>query len=145
LEVPAVRGTVLALSSVLLGLQGKSLPWVSSPEDTVWLSPQNTFAATDTLAVFAEGYGLAPGTSYTLHVGLTRQRSALVRLLKGKRESVALTEHLSFPEATGQIRRAISLQGLEPGKYELVVRLEGGGKEVLRRRTMVIGEASSLK
>ncbi len=139
LAVPSVRGNVLALSSVLLGLQGKSLPWVPSPEDTVWLSPQNSYAASDTLAVFAEGYGLAPGTSYTLHVGLTRQRSALIRLIKGKRESVTLTEQLSFPEVTGQIRRAISLQGLEPGKYELVVRVEGGGKEVLRRRTLVIG------
>jgi hypothetical protein len=140
LSVPDVGSGVLGLSSILFGTAGRSLAWPVTPDDTVWLAPQNSFVASDTLAVFVEGYGLHPGTSYVVHLGLTRQRGVLARLIRGKHESVTLTERLTFGSQTGQIRRAISLKGLEPGKYELQVQVEGGGKSVLRRRTLIIEE-----
>jgi hypothetical protein len=138
LRVPDPHGNALALSSVVIGVPGRSLPWEAAAADTVWLSPQSSYTAADTLALFVEGYGLRPGVRYTVHFGLTRQRSALVRLLKGHRESVALSEQLTFPAATGAIRRAISLQGLEPGNYQLQVTVDGAGGEVVRRRTLVV-------
>jgi hypothetical protein len=138
LRVPDPHGSVLALSSVVIGVPGRSLPWEAATADTVWLSPQSSYTAADTLALFVEAYGLRPAVRYTLHFGLTRQRSALVRLLKGHRESVALSEQLSFPATTGEIRRAISLQGLEPGNYQLQVTIAGGGGAVVRRRTLIL-------
>ena len=95
----------------------------------------------DTLSLFLEAYGLHPGAQYTMHVGLTRQRSALVRLLKGHKEAVTLTETLAFPAVVGQVRRGIALQGLDPGTYQLEVKVDDGRQSVTRRRTLVIEKA----
>jgi hypothetical protein len=138
LRVPDPHGDALALSSVLIGVPGRSLPWEAAAADTVWLSPQSSFTPSDTLALFLEAFGLRPGVRYTVHFGLTRQRSALVRLLKGHRESVSLSEQLTFPAPTGEIRRAISLQGIEPGNYQLQVTVDGGGAAVVRRRSLMV-------
>lgn len=143
LAVPNVHGNVLALSSILLGLPGRSLAWLPAGDDTVWLAPGNSYRASDTVAVFLEGYGLRPGTTYTVHLGLTRQQSALTRLIRGHRESVTLTERLTFPEATGQIRRALALQGLQAGVYRMQVLVEGGGAQVARWRTIVVEETKT--
>jgi len=140
LRVPDPAGPTLALSSVVIGTPGRSLPWAAAADDTVWFSPQSRYYAADTLALFVEVYGLRPGVRYTAHFGLTRQRSVIARLLMGHRESVTLSEPLTAPGPTGQLRRAISLQGLEPGNYQLQVVVEGGGTSVVRRRTLVLQE-----
>jgi len=139
LVVPDVRSGPLALSSIILGIAGRSLPWVVTPGDTAWLAPHSNFLSRDTLSLFLESYGLLPGVNYTVHIGVTRERGALVRLLKGHRESVTLTEHFTASGATGQIRRALALQGLEPGNYRLQVVVEAPGvKPVMRQRSLVI-------
>ena len=95
-------------------------------------------STSDTLAVFFQAFGIDTATTYTLHIGLTRRRSTLVRLLSGKREAVTVSERLRFPDQIGEVRRSLALNGLEPGQYQLDVVIEGRGEQVVRRRFLVV-------
>jgi hypothetical protein len=138
LGVPDIHAGKLTASSVLLGVAGRSLPWAPVGGDTVWLGVQNRYTARDTVAVYFEAIGVHPETSYTVHLGLTRQHGPIARLLAGHREAVTVTERLTFPGEIGVVRRAIALRGLQPGDYQLDVVIEGGGERVARRRVFVI-------
>jgi hypothetical protein len=138
LDVPAVRDTALAVSSVLLGIPGRVLPWVDAPGDTAWLSPENVYPRGETMSVFFQLYGLRPRTTYTVRLGLLRQRSFLSRLFGSGSESVVLREELQFPGSTADIRRAIALQGVPAGRYRLDLTVEGNGVRLERRRGIVV-------
>lgn len=138
LEIPDARSGHLSGSSVLLGVPHKGLTWSPAIGDTVWLTAQNQYSTGDTLAVFFQAFGLDTAVTYTLQIGLTRRRSALVRLISGKREAVTLSERIRFPGESGEVRRALALNGLAPGQYQLDVVIEGGGERVMRRRFLVV-------
>jgi hypothetical protein len=138
LDVPAVRDTSLGVSSVLLGIPGRVLPWIDAPGDTAWLSPDNVYPRGETMSVFFQLYGLRPRTPYTVRLGLLRQRSFLSRLFGSGTESVVLREELQFPGSTADIRRAIALQGVPAGRYQLELTVEGNGTRVERRRGVVV-------
>ncbi|HEY3933556.1 MAG TPA: hypothetical protein VGL65_02980 [Gemmatimonadales bacterium] len=142
LDVPAVRGADLALSSILLGVPGKVLPWVATPGDTIWISPDNIYRRGDTMAVFFQLYGVHRGESYTVQLGLRRQRSFLSRLMGSADESVILREELHFPGPTAEIRRAIALDGVAAGKYQLELVVSGNGSRLVRRRGVIVENSS---
>lgn len=138
LEVPDPNGPRLAASSAVVGTIHHALTWQPMPGDTVWLGAQNQYSTNDTVAVFFQAFGIDPAVTYVVHIGLTRQRSTLVKLLSGKKEAVTLSERLTFPSGVGEIRRTIPLKGLEPGQYQLDVVIEGGGQRVIRRRFLAV-------
>jgi hypothetical protein len=138
LTVPDVHGDTLALSSLLVGIADKSLPWAVTARDTAWLDAAHVYSPRDTLGVYFEAYGAEPGTPYTMRIAVTRERSVLERLITGRHDAIALTEQLQFNHPTGTVRRAIDLAGLEKGTYLLEVAVERGKQRMVRRRTITV-------
>jgi hypothetical protein len=138
LAAPMVHGGSLDLSSIVIGVPGRALRWVASPADTAWFAAQSNYTANDTVALFIEAYGVKPGKQYDMQLSVVREQGVIARLLKGHKEAVRLSEKVSFAADVGEIRRSLALQGLEPGTYQLEVRMSADGEVSTRRRTLII-------
>ena len=138
LVVPDPRADTLAVSALMVGVEGKSLSWVPAPSDTAWIDAGGIYAPTDTVVVYAEAYGLKPNAQTTLRLAITRQRSGVSRLLGRTETEIAITDRLMLGAPTAPIRRALDLRQLAPGVYTLELRLEQGGRAVVRRRALVV-------
>lgn len=138
LRVPDPEGRALAVSSLVLGTREASVPWIAAPGDTVWMSPFNQYRSDDTVSLYAQAYGLVPGRPYAIRVAFTRQRSALMRFLKGHRETITLTEQLHPDAPTATIERRVALELLDPGRYQVDLIVDGGGSRAVARNEVEI-------
>lgn len=136
---PAVDGRRLEASALLVGREGRSLPWAATPRDTAWLDAGGAYPAGDTLTVYAEAYGLRPGAPVDVAITLTRERGGVAGFFLGRRgEAVALRERLTADEPTLRIRRAVGLASLEPGRYAVELEVRSRGASVVRHRGITI-------
>ena len=111
-------GSQLAVSDLVLSKGGKGALWVPAPGDSAWFNPRTTWDRNDTLAVYHEIYGLAPGEGYREELVLRRGRKAELTLGWSGVASGEVT----------RIARTLSLERVKPGKYvmEFVVRHADG-------------------
>lgn len=139
LVAPRPDAPALELSAVLLGIAGRSLPWQVTASDTAWLDAGGIYAASDTLAMYLEAYGLHPEAPATLTVAISRPRTGLARLLGGHKTELALAEEIGHRDTPVlRLHRAIALGELEPGTYALEVTVTSQGQSVVRRRGFVV-------
>ncbi|MGH7582978.1 MAG: hypothetical protein ACREL5_07130, partial [Gemmatimonadales bacterium] len=138
LLVPDFGGRQLTMSSVVMGIPNRSLAWLDVHGDTVWLAPQSLYHTGDTVAVYAQAFGLRPGTAYSVKVTVQRRRSFLGRLLGSGSDAVTIAGSAVLAGAGSSIRRLIPLAGLHPGNYRLLVELEGNGERIERDRGLLI-------
>lgn len=138
LVVPRPDASSPELSAMLVGRPGRSLSWQATAVDTAWLDAGGIYAATDTLAVYAEAYGLTPGREATMRLAVTRRRSGLVRLLGGEARALEISERFMVGAPMTVFRRDIALGGLEPGQYALRLTLESGGTIIERNRGLTV-------
>ncbi len=124
-------GSRLALSDLVLGKPGIGAPWVPAAADTAYFTPRGSWARGDTLALYHEIYGLAPGSGYTARISVRRGRR------------VALTtgwEGLAEGTVT-RVARRLSLASLRPGNYLLELELrDPAGRRATSRRSIRITE-----
>jgi GWxTD domain-containing protein len=118
LEVRPFDGTSLVVSDLVLSKERRGAAWVPSPGDTAYFTPRHTWRRSDTIILYHEIYGLAPGTPYT----------ARLVLRKGRRPALTLQWE---GRATGEItrvRRSLSFATVRRGDYQLEVEIsdEGG-------------------
>jgi hypothetical protein len=121
-----------------VGRQQLSLPWQATPTDTAWLDAGGIYASGDTLAVYAEAYGLPAGVPVEVSLSLTRERTGLSRVLGGRQQVVALGERLTSPGGPLRIRRQLGLGDVAPGQYALELVISSGGQQIVRRRGLTI-------
>jgi hypothetical protein len=138
LVAPAPDARSLEVSAVLVGRTGRSLPWEVTPRDTAWLDAAGVYAPGDTLTIYTEAYGIAPGSDATMRLALTRHRGGLGRLLFGDHTAVSITERVVSREWIVPFRREVGLGGIEPGDYTLQVTITAGGRTVERLRGLTI-------
>jgi hypothetical protein len=133
--VPAVGGTRLDLSALLLGRHGRSLPWAVTPADTAWLDAGGVYAPGDTVSVYAEVRGAARGRPLTATLELARRRKGLGRIFGTWRTVVTLREPIEAgPNRLTTVQRSIDLADLEPGSYRLTLTVDDGRTRVIRQR-----------
>lgn len=135
---PRIAGRRLEASALLIGRERVSLPWEATPSDTAWLDAGGIYSANDTLAVYAEAYGLAAGVPVEVSLSLTRERTGLSRLLGGRQQVIALSERITSPGGPLRLRRQLGLGEVAPGQYVLELVVSGGGQRVVRRRGLTI-------
>ncbi len=138
LVVPAIHGDSIALSALLVGVHARSLPWAATPADTAWLDAGGRYTPSDTLVIYTEAYGLRAGSVASVRLSVTRRRTGMARVLGGAETAIALTERVTPEERTIAIRRTIGLGELQPGSYILEMRVEQGGRSIVRRRGLTI-------
>ena len=127
--VPDPKSDPLSLSSLLIGVHGRSLPWAVTQADSVWLDASNSFVAGDTLGVYFETYGVHPGAPYTVHLAVTREHGVIGNLIKGHKDAVTLTERVTFADSGAASSSGGSISpGWEAGTYSLQVTVDGGGR-----------------
>jgi GWxTD domain-containing protein len=130
------------LSDLALGAGLAPLSWSPDGADTVLFNPLGVYSHTDTLQVYYELFGIAPGAGYETEIEVRKGRGGgLLRKIFGGGSAIRLRfeEHASA-EGSG-IHRDISLQKLSPGIYTLTVSVtDAAGNEAERQaRFEVIG------
>jgi len=138
LVIPRPDAASPELSAMLIGRPGRSLSWVATPVDTAWLDAGGIYSSNDTIAVYAEAYGLAPGREATMRLAVTRRRGGIARLLGRDARALEITERFMVGAPMTVFRRDLALGGLEPGQYALRLTLESGGTTVERNRGLAV-------
>ena len=108
---PAVDGSALALSDLALSGPGRGVPWSPDVADTAYFSTSVEWSRSDTLSLYHEIYGLAPGTSYLSEL----------RVRRGKRVMLTLADAGLGADGPTRVTRTLSLSRLRPGDYQIEI------------------------
>ncbi len=134
--VPSLGGNSVELSDLVVGKSG-GLTWRAGGR-TVDLNPGNRFAGEDTLSLYYEVGGIAPGTRYRTRIEVQRTDRSLVERVTGQeRRPIVLGFEEQASAAPMRLTRAVDLQLLPPGNYRITVSLELPGGEALASRSSV--------
>jgi hypothetical protein len=139
---PTLPGDEFALSDLVLGGRDAGAQWRAPDGDPVRMNPFGAYASDGTLELYAEVYGAKGKGPLQLELEVTREGGGGPFGMFGGRRSTSVsgTEHPTGPVTA--IRRALSLQGLPPGNYQVALRLTDVlGRRVERRRTFRILDA----
>ncbi len=120
----------IALSDIVLGIEG-SPPWRAPDGSPFAVNAMASWPAGGTAELFYEVMGLAANEEYrtTIEVRpVDPKQTSSVRVASTDRASGAVTH----------VRRALALERLAPGKYDLIVTVEAGGKKVSRHQVVVL-------
>jgi GWxTD domain-containing protein len=124
-------GAGFSASDIVLGSERGSIPWRRNGE-TVQVSPFSTYAPGEAVPIYYELYGLASGVDYRTMLSLRRA---------GDRK---LTSTLTFSDVasapTLSANRALTLDNVKPGQYDLILTVEerSTGRRVTRQRPIVV-------
>ena len=137
-DVAGTDGGELELSDLALGVQDRSVPWITEAADTVLLAPSKIFQKGSELELYYEVAGAAAGASYRHEITVLRPepgRSARRRPL------VALSFEEAAAESLIRSHRTVKLERLKEGSYVVEVKVSGdGGEPKVRRRLIHIVE-----
>ena len=132
--VPALGGRGVELSDLVLGRPG-GLAWRGGGRP-VDLNPGNAFAGTDTLSLYYEVAGVAPGMTYRTRIEVQRTDRGLLEKVTGRDHRPFV---LGFEEQASaspmRSDRSVDLQQIPAGDYRITVTLERPSGEVLATRT----------
>jgi hypothetical protein len=131
---PRLDAPQLEVSAVLVGKSGQSLPWEVEPADTVWLDAVDVYGPTDTLTLYAEGYGVTLGARAQVELAVTRQRGGIGGFLFGDHTALSIGDAIVANGPKLVFQRTLALNGLEPGDYSLDLTITVDGESVKRSR-----------
>jgi len=124
----------LTMSDVVIGVR-ESLSWISPAGDTLFFNPSRTLAPGDVIELYYEVFGLQAKREYDTEIEVTRKGDGILRDVFGGRDQAI---RLYFKEiamsSVAHTRRAIGLQGVRAGEYELVVRVTTHSGRTVERR-----------
>ena len=135
----------LEISDLMVGAQG-SAAWVTSPVDTAFVDPEQTFQSNQFLELYYEVYGLEAGVGYQTRLEVRRKKTGLLdKLFGGTPSTISFHfEELARAERV-RARRTIDLDPLEPGTYWLEIEIiDGNAHSVTRRTELVIKNPADL-
>jgi GWxTD domain-containing protein len=129
LAVAPYDGSRLALSDLVLSKSGRGARWVPEAGDTAYFNPRRVWLRSDTLALYHEIYGLAPGALY----------AAKLVVRKGRRAALTLKWEGNATGEVTRVNRTLSFATVRPGDYELEVEVRDGAdrRAVTSRRIRI--------
>ncbi|HXI20096.1 MAG TPA: hypothetical protein VNH46_03375, partial [Gemmatimonadales bacterium] len=116
-------GSRLVLSDLVLAPVRRGALWIPAPGDSAWFSPQSSWSRQDTIAVYHELYGLAPGDPYRAKLAVRRGRHTVLALGWEGRASGPVT----------RVTRTLSVESLDPGDYLMELTITDQAHRVTRR------------
>jgi len=108
----------LALSDLVLGRRGSNLVWVSSPEDTVFINPLQSFHRSEDMQVYYEVYGAEAGITLKTEVQVKKGSGGG---LFGGGSAMSLKFEEPSAGQVDRILREVSLSKLKAGSYTMVI------------------------
>ena len=119
----------LPRSDLILSKSGRGARWVPEEGDTAYFNPRRTWLRSDTLSIYHEIYGLAPGASY----------SAKLVVRKGRRTALTLRWEGFAAGLITRVSRTLAFATVRPGDYELEVEVKdaAGRRAVTARRIRI--------
>ncbi len=133
------------LSDLALGSGVARLVWTPpSGADSVLFNPLGLYARSDTMQVYYEVYGLAPGAAYTTQIEVKKGKGGggfLRKIFGGGGTAIKLKfEDRAGPAGVG-LHRDVSLERLSPGSYTLHVTITdaAGNKDDRAAQFSVVG------
>ena len=108
----------LAVSDLVLGRRGSNLVWISSPEDTVFLNPLQTFHRSEDMQVYYEVYGAGVGVPLKTEMAIKKGGGGG---LFGGGSAMSLKFEEPSAGQVDRILRAVSLSKLKAGSYTMLV------------------------
>ncbi len=120
---PPVDGRTLAVSDLALSGPGRGVAWSPEASDTAYLSPFFEWRRSDTLSLYHEIYGLAPGSRYL----------GELRVRRGRRVVLSLADAGEGADGPTRVTRTLSLARLRPGAYTIEIVITDERGRVARR------------
>ena len=108
----------LAVSDLVLGRRGSNLVWISSPEDTVFLNPLQTFHRSEDMQVYYEVYGAGVGVPLKTEMAIKKGGGGG---LFGGGSAMSLKFEEPSAGQVDRMLREVSLSKLKAGSYTMVV------------------------
>jgi GWxTD domain-containing protein len=132
-----------SLSDVVLGSRTANLAWEQAPGDTVFFNPLRTYRSGESMRVFYEVLGIAPGERYATQVAVKRgtgNRTLMQKIFGGGGAAITVRfEEEATP--SGGVQREIALEDLKPGMYTLEVTVtDGAGRRDRRQQQFQVVE-----
>lgn len=126
---PSAAG--FAASDIVLGNVGDAVPWRRNGE-TVPVSPFSTYRAGESVPIYYELYGLTSGGEYRTMLSLRRAGDSKMA------STVTSTDRAAA--STLASTRALTLNEVKPGRYNLILTIEevATGRRVMRQRAITV-------
>ena len=136
-DVAVTDGGELELSDLALGVEARSVPWITDAADTVLLAPSKIFRKGSDLELYYEVAGATAGASYRHEISVLKAETGRS---DRRRQLVALTFEEAAIDSLIRSHRTVKLERLKEGSYvvEVKVNEEGGESEVRRRSIRII-------
>ncbi len=139
-HVPAPAGHALALSDVSLGVRSVRIPWAASAADTAWANPLRRFPLDEPMQLYVEVNGLDAGTEYETAVAIDRL-DALPETgtsCGGSGAMLSLATRATAGGGIERVSRAVALDPLRPGEYQLTITVRADGAVASRCRNFTV-------
>ena len=134
-DVAASDGRELELSDLALGVEARSVPWVTDAADTVLLAPSQIFRRGSDLELYYEVAGATARTSYRHEITVLKGENRR----SGRRPLVSLAFDEAAADSLIRSHRTVRLDRLKEGSYLVEVKVSSArGESQVRRRSIRI-------
>jgi len=128
-------GRTFALSGVVLGSRATNVTWRPAPADTVWFNPLRRYSRTAPMQLYYEVYGLPAGAPFTTDVMVVKQGGGgFLGLFGSRKPAIRLGFQDQAEGPATRLSRAVTLDRLSPGKYELLLIVKDATGETRQSR-----------
>ena len=128
-------GRTFALSGVVLGSRATNVTWRPAPADTVWVIPLRRSSRTAPMQLYYEVYGLPAGAPFTTEVRVVKQGGGgFLGLFGSRKPAIRLGFQDQAEGPATRLSRAVTLDRLSPGKYELLLIVKDATGETRQSR-----------
>ncbi len=118
-------GQRFQLSGVVLGARSAHVMWLPAPADTVWFNPLRRYSRKEPMELYYEVYGLPPGAPFSTEVLVLKDGGGGFLGIFGKgKPAIRLGFQDESNGLASEFRRAVTLDRLKPGRYNLLLRVK---------------------
>jgi hypothetical protein len=136
--VASTDGASFSLSDIAMGTTSHAVTWVTQTADTVLLSPTDLFSQGAEVEIYYEANGAAARAQYQHQITVLRNDAGKPRSKRRPMVSLSFNEEAAGPVIRS--RRTVRLEGLQPGSYQVEVRVTApDGSFQVRRRSIRLG------
>lgn len=119
--VPRLAAGELTLSDVSIGARSVPITWRSAGADTAWANPLGRYRLDEEMELYFEIGGLAEDAPYRTQIALDRLEDLDGSGCEGRGTALTLSFEGTHRGGLSREQRALSLDRLRPGRYQLAV------------------------